>query len=375
MSGMMAPMRRTSSRIHSAAPELDSLVRGLADGALRGAAEGASAAAAMVSDAEGRSAIATAGTLALPAIDAELGSEAVDLDTVFDLASVTKVVTALTAAVLIDEGLLDLDEPVAARLGPLAPDPRITARHLLTHTSGLPPTMDLQAIPGGRGPRLRAIGTARLLAEPGTAHAYSCIGFIVLGVLLEELGGLSLPRLSRRLVLDPIGAFGATWAPDPQACAATEVQEGQLMRGRVHDETARSLSAPQRTAAGNAGLFADAASATDLARALVADVGRFRLSPAIRRLLRTDQLAPEIPVAGSWRQGLGLRIGHDLDGGAHDPRLVGHPGFTGCSVLADPRTGSAAVLLTNRVHPSRELFTVARARARLAGILRAHGMM
>ena len=162
-------------------------------------------------------------------------------DTLFDLASVTKVVTALTAATMIEDGLLDPEAPVAEHLE--APHPAITARHLLTHTSGLPPVMPLWRIEGSREDRLAAIRRAELDAAPGTAHAYSCIGFILLGTLLEHLGGAPLPELARRRVLDPVGARGAGWDPDPSAAAGAAATEHQtdpprgLVRGSTHDRT------------------------------------------------------------------------------------------------------------------------------------------
>lgn len=296
-------------------------------------------------------------------------AEPVTPETVFDLASVTKVVTALTAATLIDEGLLDLDTPVREVLGERVPDHRITARMLMTHTAGLAPTLPLWTGDGDREARLDRIGAAPLRSEPGTVHAYSCIGFILLGLLCEQLGGSPLPQLARTRVLEPAGAGGAEWLPDPSRaahCAATEVDTATprgLVQGIVHDETAWATGP-----VGNAGVFATAADVLAIGRALAGRT-ELSLSPAIWHLLHTDQLGDAIAVDGTWRQGLGLRVGHDLFGGGFAPQLVGHPGFTGTSVLADPSTGAVAVLLTNRVHPHRDLHTVVQARRRIASVL------
>lgn len=298
-----------------------------------------------------------------------LPPEPVTEQTLFDMASVTKVVTALTAATLIDDGLLDLDAPVHEVLGERVPDPRITARMLMTHSAGLSPTLPLWTGDGDREARLDRIAAAPLRSEPGTAHAYSCIGFILLGLLCEQLGGAPLPQLARTRVLSPAGAHGAHWLPDasraPQ-CAATEIDTATprgLVQGIVHDETAWSTGP-----VGNAGLFATVADVLALGRALAGRTD-LHLSSATWELLRTDQLGDDIPVDGTWRQGLGLRIGHDLTDGTTAPQLVGHPGFTGTSVLADPSSGAVAVLLTNRVHPYRDLHTVLRARRLMASLL------
>jgi CubicO group peptidase (beta-lactamase class C family) len=286
-------------------------------------------------------------------------------DTLFDLASVTKVVTALTAATMIEDGLLDPEAPIAEHL--TSPHPAITARQLLTHTSGLPPVMPLWRIEGSRQDRLAAISRAELDAAPGTAHAYSCIGFILLGTLLEHLGGAPLPELARRRVLEPVGAHGAGWDPAPEAAAraaATEHQTGPprgLVRGSTHDETAWSLGG-----VGNAGVFATAADVLTLGRALIGRAPSLRLSPSVLALLGTDQLPPGISTGAPWRQGFGLRVGQETAPGQLLPRVVGHPGFTGTSVLADPDSGTVATLLTNRVHPRRERFTLERARRELA---------
>lgn len=339
--------------------------------------EGAAAAVAAVDRAEGRSR-AVAGSTALFGADGTRLADGsaqitpVGEGTAFDMASVTKVVTALTAATLIDEGLLDPESPVAEYLlagPPASPHPEITVRHLLSHTAGLPPVMPLWQIDGGREDRLAAIGRAELTAAPGTAHAYSCIGFILLGVLLEGLTDTPLPELARRRVLDPAGAMTAGWAPSQDVAAeaaATEYQDDPprgLVRGSTHDETAWSLGG-----SGNAGLFATLEDALAIGRVLAGRAPGPRLSTSVRELLTTDQLPAGVGTGAPWRQGFGLRIGQEIAPGSLLPHVVGHPGFTGTSVLADPATGTVAALLTNRVHPRRTRFTVDHSRRELARI-------
>ncbi|NMA78349.1 MAG: beta-lactamase family protein [Actinomycetales bacterium] len=336
-------------------------------------AEAATGAAAAVDDASGHRAKVFAGTTALFAADGTpLPSGSPDVtpigpETLFDMASVTKIVTALTALVLIDEGLLDPEAPLSEQLP--SPHPGITARHLLTHTSGLPSVMPLWKIPGSRQQRIEAVFSAPLGSAPGTAHAYSCIGFILLGTLLEELTGTALPELARRRVLGPAGASTAGWGvPEDRAdrAAATEHQDDPprgLVRGQTHDETAWSLGG-----AGNAGTFMTLDDALALGRVLCGRAPGVVLSPATRELMLCEQLPAGVSTGAAWTQGFGLRIGQETAPGAVLPRIVGHPGFTGTSVLADPLTGTVAALLTNRVHPHRDRFTVDRARQRIARI-------
>ena len=337
------------------------------------AIEGAAAATAAV-DSPGRPvARALAGSTALFAPDgAHLPADSPELtplvaDTLFDMASVTKVVTTLTAATLMDDGLLDPEAPVAEYLP--SPHPSITVRQLLTHTAGLPPVMPLWKVPGGREQRLAAIAGAQLDTEPGTAHAYSCIGFILLGTLLEGLTDTPLPELARRRVLDPAGATSAGWSPpvaETSRAAATEDPADPPRgrgRGSTHDETAWSLGG-----AGNAGVFATLDDALALGRVLAGRGPGPTLSGPVRALLTTDQLPTGVSTDAPWRQGFGLRVGQELSPGEVLPRVVGHPGFTGTSVLADPSTGTVAVLLTNRVHPHRTRFTIDRSRRGLARI-------
>lgn len=298
--------------------QLDELVGSLVRSALAAGTDGepvdaASAAVAAVDRPATGGIRAVGGTTALFAADGthlEDDHEVtpVQQDTLFDMASVTKVVTALTAATLIDDGLLDPEMPVADCTD--SPHPEITVRHLLTHTSGLPPVMALWKVDGGREPRIAAISRARLDAAPGTAHSYSCVGFILLGTLMEGLTDTPLPELARVRVLDPAGAATAQWAPtgdEAALAAATEYQDDPprgLVRGSTHDETAWSLGG-----AGNAGLFATLDDTLALGRALIGRGPGPSLSAEVRKLLMTDQLPPGLSTGAPWMQAFGLRVG------------------------------------------------------------------
>ncbi|PWH05255.1 hypothetical protein DEO23_14360 [Brachybacterium endophyticum] len=361
------------------ATELGTLVDGLLERARTGGIEGAGAVAAAI-DRPGSEPITRSGGrtvsfaedgTALPddsGPDVDRSVTDVYASSLFDMASVTKVVTALTAATFLDEGALGLGDLAIDHLGPrLVPDARITVRHLLTHTAGLPPTMPLWRIQGTREERLAEVGGAALHAAPGTTHAYSCIGFILLGEILTRLGGEDLPQLARRRVLAPAGAATATWWPDAAArsrTVATEYAEDPprgLVRGEVHDETAWVLEG-----VGNAGLFATLEDALAIARVLAGRAPGPVLSQGLRAEMARDQLTASVTTDAPWRQGLGVRIGQELPDGSVQTTVVGHPGFTGTALWADPAEGTVAVLLTNRVHPRRDRFEVLEARREIA---------
>lgn len=358
--------------MHAPLENLVRLADDLVDAARSGRSVGAGAVALGIQRPGEAPMLVTAGTTLTPTPDGRAPGggperpEPVTPATLFDLASVTKVVTTLVAATYLDASELDLHAPITEYLGEAAvPDPRITVQQLLTHTAGLPPTLPLWRLDGTRDERLDAIGRAELTAPPGTSHAYSCVSFLLLGRVLETIGGAQLPELARERVLIPAGAATATWWPDEAArelAAATEVMEEPargLVRGEVHDEAAWAVGG-----AGNAGLFASVEDALAIARVIAGTAPAPLLSPATSRLLVTDQL-PGGPSTGAiWRQGLGLRVGQGLPGGRVLPDLAGHSGFTGTGLWADPATGTVAALLTNRVHPRRDLFDIAPARER-----------
>ncbi|MEV0651012.1 serine hydrolase domain-containing protein [Phytomonospora sp. NPDC050363] len=283
--------------------------------------------------------------------------EPVTLDTVYDLASLTKLYVTVLALSLVDEGALALDEPVERWLPEYGDSAWVTLRQLLTHTSGLP---DVYAPRGVDGPsRWRSVMSVGLLDAPGTVHRYSCVGFQVAGRIVESAGGAGLDALLAERIAEPLGLKSTGFLPaDPSRCAATEIDERGTCRGIVHDEASYALGG----VAGNAGVFATAPEVLRFAEAL--RTGEL-LSPASAELMTTPQTT--VPVDGGWRQALGARIG--------DPAMCGpltdaygHTGFTGTSLLVDPSREATAVLLTNRVHPSRTRSTVNPVRCAVAQV-------
>ncbi|NYI67293.1 serine hydrolase domain-containing protein [Spelaeicoccus albus] len=292
-------------------------------------------------------------------------------ESLFDLASVTKVVSAMTLLTLVDDGLVDLDEPIGAYLDQFAGGDKmaVTLRHLLTHTSGLPATWSgWQGVLGTRfSPADFTAGTARreLLADllatplahrPGTYWEYSCVGFITAMAAAEQAANAPWPLLVRSRVLEPLELSGITFSPDPARTAATELQPDAgrgVVRGIVHDETAWSLGG----ACANAGLFA---AVTDVVRLgeVIRVPGEGRVGRAATRMWPEEVPATFRPADGPGQDlahghTLGLRIGQTewmTDAGA---RARGHSGFTGTSLHVDREKGLTVAILTNRVHPLR----------------------
>ncbi|HEX5542203.1 MAG TPA: serine hydrolase domain-containing protein [Micromonospora sp.] len=280
--------------------------------------------------------------------------------TVFDLASLTKLFTATVLMTLVEEGALTLDEPVARWLPAFGDGERrrITLRHLLTHTSGLPAMLRLWTDWPDRESRVRAVLRTPLTSPPGTVFAYSCMGFLVAGLLAEEVAGRYLPDLVEERICRPLRLADTGYRPGPGRAARTAATEHQpeigrgLLRGSVHDENCWSLGG----ATGNAGLFgtaADVARFGEMLRGGGAVDGVRVLRPETVAEMTADQLPATIDPG--FRHGLGVRIGDaQWMGPLAATRAYGHTGFTGTSLVVDDHRELVVVLLTNRVHPSRE---------------------
>jgi CubicO group peptidase (beta-lactamase class C family) len=268
-------------------------------------------------------------------------------DTVFDLASLTKVVATLPALLyLAGRGEVGLDEPARRYLPRFAGRGKgeVTVRQLLAHSSGLPGQRRYYQYLNDAG-EVRAAALAEpLIAAPGTALRYSDVGFIVLGELTAAVAGCGLDDLVREVVCAPLGMKATRYLPPAGwagRIAATEIVRGTAKVGVVHDENAETLGG----VAGHAGLFGTAA---DLARFAAAWAGDGSGPTGLRaEALRcqTEGLA--------GRRGLGWGLRHDTwdnMGDGWPASGAGHTGFTGTSLSVDPGTGLWAVLLTNSVH-------------------------
>jgi DNA-binding MurR/RpiR family transcriptional regulator/CubicO group peptidase (beta-lactamase class C family) len=295
-------------------------------------------------------------------------------DTIFDLASLTKLFTTTLLLGLVDGGALSLDAPIHPHLPTFASGIRrsVSMRHLLTHTSGLPALLNLWTDWSDVAARRAAVLGVPLERSPGAAFSYSDLGFIVAGFLAEEITGMSLAELVSERVCRPLGMTDTGFLPaaasrDRIAATEDEAYAGRgMLRGSVHDENAWSLGG----AVGHAGVFGTAGDLARLGEALrlggALDGVRILKEETVGEMLR-DQLPDWIDPG--FRQGLGVRITDPASmGPLSGPRTVGHTGFTGTSLVIDRDGGRVVVLLTNRVHPSRTWSDVGVMRRRVAAI-------
>jgi serine-type D-Ala-D-Ala carboxypeptidase len=291
------------------------------------------------------------------------------VDSVFDLASLTKPIATTTALMLLVEaGLIGLDAPVDIYLDALRHSGRDapTLRQLLSHCSGLPAWRPYyQAIDPTwpHADRQRAVYAAvhreRLIARPGTQVQYSDAGFILLGELVETVTGMPLDEFCRQeifaaLHLEGIG-FRVLARPSQGAdmqFASTEScpWRGRVLDGEVHDENAWIMGG----VSGHAGLFGTGYQVWQFAQGLLDGLqGRPWLVSA--PTLRTFTTRQGVPKESTWALGWDTPTpGKSSAGRYFSPDAIGHLGFTGTSLWIDPRQWVIVVLLTNRVHPSRQ---------------------
>jgi CubicO group peptidase (beta-lactamase class C family) len=289
---------------------------------------------------------------------ADPGSQPVQLDTIYDVASLTKMFTATAALRLHNAGRVDLDAPVATYL-PAFRAPDVLIRHLLTHTSGL--DIRLSALrQAGRAGMLDAVYHTAPTHPPGSRVAYTNVNSLLLGEVVAHVHGGSLDTALRDLVIDPLGLQDTLFLPPPALLgriAPTERDEewrGALVHGSVHDESTHALGG----VAGHAGLFSTAPDLMAFCRAwLVADD---------RRSARDERpfLAPETVLRATANQTAGLHAACGLGWMLDRPNFMGvapagsfgHTGFTGPAMIVVPGRRLIVVLLSNRVYPRRRAF-------------------
>lgn len=274
--------------------------------------------------------------------------------TIFDLASLTKVVATAPAILqLADRGQLRLDDPVARYWPAFAQNGKdaITVRQLLTHFSGLRVGMDDRIPWSGSDGALANIAADRPVAQPGSRFSYSDVDFIVLGELVRRVSGLDLDVYCAQNLFAPLGMHDTTFNPDPSLqprIAPTEIIRGELRWGRVQDPIAYRMGG----VAGHAGLFS---TADDLAR--FADMIRNHGEYAGNRILSPaavqDMTSPASPPGSAAIRGLGWDISsrYSTDFTAFSPRSFGHTGYTGTSIWFDPATDTCSIILANRLLP------------------------
>lgn len=275
------------------------------------------------------------------------------VDTIFDAASLTKViVTAPAVMMLVEEGRLRLNDRVTKFLPEFAGG-RITIRQLLTHTSGLRADVDLEPVWSGYETGIAKALREKPTATPGSRFIYSDINFILLAEIVRTISGQPLNEFAQQRILAPLRMTDATFLPADELrsrIAPTErLPDGAILHGVVHDPTTRFMGG----VAGHAGLFATSTDLGRFARMMLrgGEYGGVRvLSPLTIAQMISRQTPDNLPSRG---------LGWDIDSPYASPRgdllpngSYGHTGYTGCSIWIDPHTRLWIVLMTNRVHPT-----------------------
>jgi uncharacterized protein YbbC (DUF1343 family)/CubicO group peptidase (beta-lactamase class C family) len=311
--------------------------------------------------------------------------EPMALDTVFDLASLTKVVaTATSIMILVERGKISLADPVAAYIpefGRMGKE-RITVEQLLTHRAGLPPDNDISDYVGVTASPLQSIYDLRPMYEPGTAFVYSDVGYIVAAEIVRRVSGKRLDEFARENIFQPLGmrdtrflplegtyhtspggqAGGASASSKDETengisgnnrtyldrIASTENKEGRFLHGEVHDPRSYALGG----VAGHAGLFS---TAEDLAVfcQMILESGEYN-GVRILAPYTVKRMTSSIALPGAEMRGIGWDVNTAFSSNRGDLFPIGtfgHTGFTGTSLWIDPWSQTFVVLLTNRVHP------------------------
>ena len=291
--------------------------------------------------------------------------EPMTLDTVFDLASLTKVVATTTSMMmLVEQGRIRLSDRVASYIPGFERYGKadITVRHLLTHVSGLRPDVDLADTWQGSETAIALAIEEVPASAPGERFVYSDINFFLLGDIVRRVSGQTLDQFARQRIFEPLGMKDTTFIPPPSMTSRIAPTENctplgwpcqgpdmRMLRGVVHDPTARRMGG----VAGHAGLFSTAADLSIFARMLLgggAYQGTRILAPlTVQKMTTAATPDPERNVRG---------MGWDIDSSFSVNRgellpvgSFGHTGFTGTSIWIDPATGLYVIFLSNRVHP------------------------
>jgi uncharacterized protein YbbC (DUF1343 family) len=273
-------------------------------------------------------------------------------DTIFDIASLTKVIaTSIAVAQLVEMGKLDLEDPVAKYWPEFKANGKegITVRDLLTHYSGLRPALDFKPDWSGYDTALRMIEEEKPALSPGTSFIYSDINFIILGELVSRISGEPLDVYSTDHIFKPLGMNDTGFNPSPllqSRIAPTQHQHGttgKILWGEVHDPIANSMGG----VAGHAGIFSTADDLAIFAQ-MVLDGGNRKNVQILSPLMVKKMTAPQSPPDRMPLRGLGWNIGSSLI----SVGSLEHKGFTGTGIWIDPVSNTYVIILSNRVHPN-----------------------
>ena len=271
-------------------------------------------------------------------------------DTLYDLASLTKVVATTTSILqLWEQGKLDLDAP-ASEYFPYPHFKKFTLRHMMTHTTGLPWGSDFYKRVSNMLDYMDGISRLPLKSAAGTRWEYSDPGFVMLGEIVGKVSGMPLEQYARKHIFDPLQMNNTMFRPPAklrEACAATEFCEWQkrIIQGEVHDENTRAVGG----VTGAAGLFSTTGDLAIFCRALLK--GELVKSETLDKALKHNEV-PCYPL-----QGLGWQLGGwDTSSRGFLPsrQALGHTGWTGTAIHMDRATGNIAILLGNTCHLSRK---------------------
>jgi beta-N-acetylhexosaminidase len=300
-------------------------------------------------------------------------SAAVDTHTMYDIASLTKVVATTTLVAKLAEGdfpvPLDLDARVDRYLPEWATGPQpewrhqVTVRHLLTHTSGLPAFKEYWRTSKNKQDTLTKIFAEPLEYEPGTKEIYSDLGIILMAEIIERLTGHTLDDLAKTYIFTPLATKDTMFRPPKKlwpSIAPTEIDNNlrhRLVQGEVHDENAFAIGG----VSGHAGLFSTAADLAAFCQMLL-DGGVYAHHRLLRRATIAQFTTPQQLSSGTRTLGWAAPTEGGSSGHYFSPHSFGHTGFTGTSIWIDPDRQLFVVLLTNRVHPTRENQKIAQLR-------------
>ncbi len=276
-----------------------------------------------------------------------------DKETVFDMASLTKpMATATSVMKLVEDGKIDLDAKVAEYIPEFAANGKdaVTIHQLLVHTAGLIPDNALSDYDEGAQVAFQNIHSLELQQQPGVKFAYSDVGFIVLGELIERVSGKNVHEFSQEAIFAPLQMTETGYLPSNELrarAAVTEQRDGQWMQGDVHDPRAFAMGG----IAGHAGLFS---TAPDMARyaQMMLNGGRLNgvqvLNPSTVALMTSPVKVP----SGLRTRGWDMRSPYSSNrGDMMSDTAFGHGGFTGTGMWIDPCRDLFVVFLSNRVHP------------------------
>jgi beta-N-acetylhexosaminidase len=312
----------------------------------------------------------------------DANSPAVDLRTMYDIASLTKVVVTTTLVAKLVEGDFPVPLDLDAKIDRYLPEwtanrpgesqqqiewrRKVTVRHLLTHTSGLPPFKEYWRTSTGKQDTLARIFAEPLDYEPGTREVYSDLGIILMAEIIERLTGRTLDDLAKTYIFSPLGMKDTMYRP-PQKLwpwiAPTEFDHNlrhRLVQGEVHDENAFTMDG----VSGHAGVFSTAPDLAAFCQMLL-NGGVYAHQRILKRATIAQFTAPQQLSSGTRTLGWAVPTEGSSSGHFFSTHSFGHTGFTGTSIWIDPDRQLFVVFLTNRVNPTRENQKIAQVRPAL----------